>query len=159
MEENIPARVQSSAIISAAPGSRSEGFKINVLPVTAAIGIVQRGIMLQGREYEADNSRDQYSRREIERRDATKSWSGQQHSCLCRKQQTWRIHPGVADESTYPCPSKLTYCVSSWSVWGHLEYSPSMVSPKSALGMPAMVSATCNPRSRSPWASMKSLEF
>lgn len=38
-----------SAIIIAAPGSRSEGFTISVFPVTIAIGIVQRGIILTGR--------------------------------------------------------------------------------------------------------------
>jgi hypothetical protein len=31
----------------AAPGSRSEGFSIKVFPVTAARGIVQRGIILK----------------------------------------------------------------------------------------------------------------
>lgn len=40
-----PARSQSSAMIPAAPGSRSDGFITSVLPVAIAIGIVQRGIM------------------------------------------------------------------------------------------------------------------
>jgi hypothetical protein len=33
-------------MIIAAPGSRSEGFRMRVFPVTVAIGIDQRGIML-----------------------------------------------------------------------------------------------------------------
>lgn len=41
-----PAPWHSSAIIMAAPGSRSEGFRITVFPVTIAKGIDQRGIML-----------------------------------------------------------------------------------------------------------------
>lgn len=44
---SIPARSQSSAMIIAAPGSRSEGLRISVFPVTAAIGIVHSGIMLR----------------------------------------------------------------------------------------------------------------
>lgn len=43
-----PARSQSSAMIIAAPGSRSEGLRINVFPVAIAIGIDQSGIMLIG---------------------------------------------------------------------------------------------------------------
>lgn len=42
-----PARSQSSAMIIAAPGSRSEGLTRRVLPVANAKGIVQRGIILQ----------------------------------------------------------------------------------------------------------------
>lgn len=44
----LPARSQSSAIIIAAPGSRSEGFRMRVLPVTVARGIVHKGIILKG---------------------------------------------------------------------------------------------------------------
>lgn len=44
---HLPARWQSSAMIIAAPGSRSEGLQMRVLPVTAAMGIVQRGIILE----------------------------------------------------------------------------------------------------------------
>src|SRR5262249_4851115 len=40
-----PAFWASSANIIAAPGSRSEGFRIRQLPVAVAIGIDQRGIM------------------------------------------------------------------------------------------------------------------
>lgn len=43
---NQPARSQSSAMIMAAPGSRSEGLRINVFPVTVANGIDQSGIIL-----------------------------------------------------------------------------------------------------------------
>ena len=43
----LPARSQSSAIIIAAPGSRSEGFRMRVLPVTVARGIVHKGIILE----------------------------------------------------------------------------------------------------------------
>lgn len=42
----LPAFLQSSAMIIAAPGSRSEGLTIRVFPVTIAIGIDQRGIIL-----------------------------------------------------------------------------------------------------------------
>lgn len=40
-----PARSHSSAMIAEAPGSRSLGFRIKVLPVAIAIGIVQSGII------------------------------------------------------------------------------------------------------------------
>jgi hypothetical protein len=42
---NIPARAHSSAIIMAAPGSRSLGLSTSVFPVAAANGIVHKGIM------------------------------------------------------------------------------------------------------------------
>lgn len=42
----LPARWHSSAIIIAAPGSRSEGLRMRVFPVTAAMGIVHSGIIL-----------------------------------------------------------------------------------------------------------------
>lgn len=35
----------------AAPGSRSDGLRIRVFPVVAAIGMVQRGIILQKHKY------------------------------------------------------------------------------------------------------------
>jgi len=41
-----PACSQSSARIIAAPGSRSEGLRIRVFPVTVAIGIDHSGIIL-----------------------------------------------------------------------------------------------------------------
>lgn len=37
-------------MIIAAPGSRSEGFKMRVLPVTVAKGIVHKGIILEHRD-------------------------------------------------------------------------------------------------------------
>ena len=40
-----PASRASSARIMAAPGSRSEGLRIMVLPVMVAMGILQRGII------------------------------------------------------------------------------------------------------------------
>ncbi len=40
-----PAFWASSAKIMAAPGSRSDGFRISVLPVTVAMGMHQSGIM------------------------------------------------------------------------------------------------------------------
>jgi hypothetical protein len=43
---NVPARSQSSAKIMAAPGSRSDGLRTRVLPVTTANGIVHNGIIL-----------------------------------------------------------------------------------------------------------------
>lgn len=42
----IPARWQSSAMIMAAPGSRSDGLRTRVFPVHVARGIVHKGIML-----------------------------------------------------------------------------------------------------------------
>jgi hypothetical protein len=42
-----PARAQSSAMIIAAPGSRSEGLRMSVFPVAIAIGIDHSGIMLR----------------------------------------------------------------------------------------------------------------
>jgi hypothetical protein len=42
-----PARSHSSAMIIAAPGSRSEGLRMTVFPVAIAIGIDQSGIMLR----------------------------------------------------------------------------------------------------------------
>ena len=40
-----PACFANSAMIIAAPGSRSEGFRMRVLPVATATGRTQRGIM------------------------------------------------------------------------------------------------------------------
>lgn len=44
-------------MIMAAPGSRSEGLRIRVFPVTAAIGIVHSGIILRGMKSEALSER------------------------------------------------------------------------------------------------------
>ena len=44
---NKPARSHNSAMIIAAPGSRSEGFTMIVFPVAVASGIDQSGIMLE----------------------------------------------------------------------------------------------------------------
>ena len=101
-------------MIIAAPGSLSDGFTIRVFPVAAAMGIVQRGIILKGREFHADQLRVRNSRREVEWRDATNSWDCQQIAmAMYREERTWRIHLGAVDEWTYPCPSRLTCCVSS----------------------------------------------
>ena len=54
-------------MIIAAPGSRSEGLTIKQFPVTIAIGIVQRGIILKiSVSQVAFDVRSRYSRREVE---------------------------------------------------------------------------------------------
>jgi hypothetical protein len=44
--EHKPACWHNSAMIIAAPGSRSEGLRMSVFPVTAAMGMDHRGIIL-----------------------------------------------------------------------------------------------------------------
>ena len=51
----LPERSHNSAMIMAAPGSRSEGLRTRVFPVTAAIGIVHSGIILREMNSEALN--------------------------------------------------------------------------------------------------------
>ena len=53
-------------MIMAAPGSRSEGLKTRVFPVTAAIGIVHRGIILREMSNEALHEKKYYVRRKVE---------------------------------------------------------------------------------------------
>jgi hypothetical protein len=43
----LPARWHNSAMIMEAPGSRSDGLRMRVLPVVIAMGIVHKGIMLE----------------------------------------------------------------------------------------------------------------
>lgn len=54
-----------------APGSRSDGFNMRVFPVTAAMGIVHSGIMLERVLKSTLCGHKQDVRREIERRNAS----------------------------------------------------------------------------------------
>jgi hypothetical protein len=102
-------------MIMEAPGSRSEGLSIRVLPVTTARGIVHSGIMLQEFVIFFVTGRGRTLRREVEWSDTktqhvkttfddTVSMNGWLND------HTSRTLPREAFELRCPCPHSLVLC-------------------------------------------------
>ena len=140
---NIPARSQSSARIIDAPGSRSDGLRTSVFPVTIAIGMVHNGIILETACYQNPDDMIVDVTHAGKLKGAILRTGYYQLAIMTSSEsQTWHTRRVVNVVLRYPCLCLLDGCQIEILKWVGLTM-PSNFSPMRWEVMPIACSTTC----------------